>query len=326
MLKCRECKECNGIACRGEIPGLGGKGSGRSFIHNVEAFKNIKLNMDVCATPGEVSTACNILGMEMSAPIFVAPVAGIKNNYGADISEYDYACTMLDGCEKAGIRGFTGDGIDVPGLFAAPAKAINDHNGHGIVTIKPWVKEGIDERIEVLKGLTVDMVAMDIDAAGLPLLRAGKTPVETKTVESLKYIKDSLDRPFIVKGVMTVHAAKVALEAGADGIVVSNHGGRVLDDTMATIEVLPEIAKEVKGKMTIFIDGGIRSGLDIYKCLALGADAVIIGRPLALATIKGGADGLADKVNALKAELKDAMLMTGKHTLAEISESDVQHI
>ena len=157
----------------------------------------------------------------------------------------------------------------------------------------------------------------------LPLLRAGKTPVETKNEEALRYVREKVGKPFIVKGVMTVHAALTALESGASAIVVSNHGGRVLDETRGTIEVLSEIAKAVQGKMTILIDGGIRSGRDIYKCLALGADGVLIGRPLALACVKGGSEGLSEKVISLKNELADAMLMTGKHTIDEISESDV---
>lgn len=324
MLKCKECKYCNGIACRGEIPGVGGKDTGESFVRNVEAMKRVRINMDVQADPGEISTACTILGVPMSMPVFSAPVAGIKNNYGFDISEYDYSCQVLDACEKTGIRGFTGDGIDIENLFAKPAQAVNDHNGHGIVTIKPWVKEGVDARLEILSHLKFDMAAMDVDAAGLPLLRAGKTPVETKNTEALRYIKQKLGKPFIVKGIMTVHAAQAAVDAGVDAIVVSNHGGRVMDDTPGTLEVLPEIAAAVKGKVTILIDGGIRSGNDVFKCLALGADGVLIGRPFALACVKGGSEGLAAAIQKIQDQLKQAMLMTGCHTLADITRDKVR--
>ena len=150
MLKCRECRDCNGIACRGEIPGVGGKGSGLSFIRNRQAMEHAAINMDVCAEPGETDTSCSILGSDLSMPVFCAPIAGIKNNYGVDISEYEYADMVLDACEKTGILAFTGDGIDLDNLFAKPARAVNDHHGRGIITIKPWVKEGIDERIAVL--------------------------------------------------------------------------------------------------------------------------------------------------------------------------------
>ena len=101
-LKCRECKECNGIACRGEIPGLGGKDTGRSFIRNVEKMKEVKINLDVLCDDAPISTEAEILSQKMAAPIFVAPVAGIKGNYGADISEYDYNCNVLKACEDTG--------------------------------------------------------------------------------------------------------------------------------------------------------------------------------------------------------------------------------
>ena len=162
MLKCRECKECNGLACRGEIPGLGGKDSGRAFINNVEALKSVRINMDVCAEPGEITTETEILGIPMSMPVFSAPVAGIKNNYGYDIGEYEYSQLMLQGCADAGIIGFTGDGIDPEELFAKPARAIHDLGGRGIATIKPWVKEGVDLRIGILKDLnTVGNLDLD---------------------------------------------------------------------------------------------------------------------------------------------------------------------
>lgn len=322
-LKCRECKECNGIACRGEIPGLGGKDTGRSFIRNVEKMKEVKINLDVLCDDAPIFTEAEILSQKMAAPIFVAPVAGIKGNYGADISEYDYNCIVLKACEDTGIVGFTGDGIDLENLFALPAQAVNDHGGKGIVTIKPWIKEGVDARIDVLKDKKFMAVAMDVDAAGLPLLRAGKTPVENKNAEKLRYVKEKLNKPFIVKGVMSVHAALVAKEAGADAIVVSNHGGRVLDDCKATIEVLPEIVKAVGDDMTVFVDGGIRSGMDVFKCLALGADGVLVGRPFALSCVKGGSEGIEKTIRLYIDQLQSTMRMTGCHSIKDIDASKV---
>lgn len=323
-LKCRECRECNGLACRGEIPGLGGKDSGRSFIRNVQKMQEVKIYMDVLTDDLPITAETELFGVKMKMPVFAAPVAGIKNNYGAEIEEYDYNCAVLDATEKAGISAFTGDGIDIENLFAKPAQAVNDHDGKGIVTIKPWVKAGIDARIDVLKDKKFMAAAMDVDAAGLPLLRAGKTPVENKNAEALRYVKQQLNKPFIVKGVMTVHAAEVALEAGADAIVVSNHGGRVLDDSLATIEVLEEIKKAVGDKMTVLIDGGIRSGMDVFKCLALGADGVLVGRPFALSCVKGGSDGLQKTINLYHDQLIQTMRMTGCHTLKDIRRTCVR--
>lgn len=105
---------------------------------------------------------------------------------------------------------------------------------------------------------------------------------------------------------MTARGAEKALEAGASGIVVSNHGGRVLDHCPATAEVLPEIVDAVGGKMTIFVDGAIRSGMDMFKALALGADAVLIGRPFVTTVYGGGEEGVQLYVQKLKAELADS--------------------
>ena len=109
------------------------------------------------------------------------------------------------------------------------------------------------------------------------------------------------------------------LAAGADAIVVSNHGGRVLDQCPATAEVLEEIAKAVKGKMKIFVDGGIRSGVDVFKALALGADGVIICRPFVTAAYGGGTDGVQLYIERIGSELADMMAMCGANSLKEIT-------
>jgi coenzyme F420-reducing hydrogenase delta subunit len=318
-LKCRECRECNGIACAGEIPGLGGKDTGRAFIRNVQAMQNVKINMDVCADDLPITSSAEVFGMKMKMPVFMAPISGIQNNYGADISEYDYSMEMLKGCREAGIYGFTGDGINAEDMFCKPAEAVNDNDGIGIVTIKPWVQEGIDERLQMLAGLKYSALAMDIDAAGLPLLRKGKTPVENKNAEKLRYVKKKAGKPFIVKGIMTVHAALTAVRAGADAIVVSNHGGRVMDDTPGTMEVLPEIADAVMGRAAVLLDGGVRSGIDVFKALAAGADGVLVGRPFALACVKGGSEELKDTILLYQDQLLQTMRMTGCHSIADIT-------
>ena len=105
---------------------------------------------------------------------------------------------------------------------------------------------------------------------------------------------------------------------GASGIVVSNHGGRVLDQGPATAEVLPAIADAVGGKMTILVDGGIRTGMDVFMALALGGDAVLIGRPFVNMVYGGGAEGVQVYVDKLKAELADTMAMCGAHKLSDI--------
>ena len=119
---------------------------------------------------------------------------------------------------------------------------------------------------------------------------------------------------------MTVEDALMAVEAGADAIVVSNHGGRVLDFTPGSADVLPEIAKAVKGKIKILVDGGVRTGVDVVKMIGLGADAVLIGRPFVTASFGGATDGVETYVNKIKSEIKGAMILTGCSNISEIDE------
>jgi isopentenyl diphosphate isomerase/L-lactate dehydrogenase-like FMN-dependent dehydrogenase len=144
-------------------------------------------------------------------------------------------------------------------------------------------------------------------------------PVSPKTFGEIKELIGSTRLPFILKGIMTPEEAELGLAAGAAAIVVSNHGGRVLDHTPGAAEVLPAIAARVKGRLLIFADGGVRSGGDVLKLLALGADAVLVGRPLVIGVMGGGREGVAFLLNKLKSELIQAMLLTGTADVKSVS-------
>jgi isopentenyl diphosphate isomerase/L-lactate dehydrogenase-like FMN-dependent dehydrogenase len=156
-----------------------------------------------------------------------------------------------------------------------------------------------------------DIIGMDIDAAGLITLRKMGRPVSPRPLEKLTEIIRRTGMKFILKGIMTPDEAELAVTAGADAIVVSNHGGRVLDHAPGTADVLADIADKVKGRITILADGGIRTGGDILKMLALGADAVMIGRPFSVAAIGGLQSGVETYIDTLMSELKQAMVLTG---------------
>ena len=138
-------------------------------------------------------------------------------------------------------------------------------------------------------------------------------------MDEMKAIIKEAGLPFIIKGIMSVKGALKAREAGASAIVVSNHGGRVLDQSPATAEVLEEIAVAVGGTMKILVDGGIRSGVDVFKALALGADAVLIARPFVNAVYGGGREGARLLADKLGAELADTMEMCGAASLKDIN-------
>ena len=140
----------------------------------------------------------------------------------------------------------------------------------------------------------------------------------------MREIIEHAARPFIVKGIMTVAGAKKAVEAGAAGIVVSNHGGRVQGGVPSTAEVLGEIADAVRGQTVIFVDGGIRSGVDVFRALALGADAVLVGRPFATMLYGAGQEGVKVLADKLTGELKGTMKMCGAASLAEITREKIR--
>ncbi|MGL5540760.1 MAG: alpha-hydroxy-acid oxidizing protein [Erysipelotrichaceae bacterium] len=320
--KCRCCKVCNGIACAGETPGVGGKGTGRSFIRNVEKLKEVVFNMDSIQEDGPIDTSTHVFGQTFTLPVFAAPIAGVKNNYGADITDREYNMQVCEGCARVGSFAFSGDGM-YPEMFREPLEAIAQYGG--IATIKPWHDDDTLWRIkEAVATNACFAIATDIDASGLTILRKSATPVKSKSVCDLKGMKQACGtKPLIVKGILSVAGALKALEAGADAIVVSNHGGRVLDDCLAPIEVLPKIKAAVGNRLTILIDGGFQSGGDVFKALALGADGVLMGRKMAISAIGGGADGVAMLLEKVKMELEETMLLTGCASLKDITPDKV---
>jgi 4-hydroxymandelate oxidase len=122
-----------------------------------------------------------------------------------------------------------------------------------------------------------------------------------------------------VKGILAAEDAPLAIEAGADGIVVSNHGGRQLDATAAGVDALPEVVETVAGRIPVLMDSGVRRGTDILTAIALGAVAVLVGRPIAWGLAADGEDGVARVLEILRAELENAMILTGCHTVADVS-------
>jgi 4-hydroxymandelate oxidase len=124
--------------------------------------------------------------------------------------------------------------------------------------------------------------------------------------------------PVLVKGILTAEDARLAAEHGADGVVVSNHGGRQLDSCIASLDALPEIVEAVEGRLPVLMDGGVRRGTDVLKAIALGAAAVMVGRPAAWGLAAEGEDGVAGVLDILRAEVENAMALTGCRTIAEI--------
>ena len=320
---CKACPVCNGKACTSQMPGPGAKGTGTVAIRNYEKWQDICVNMDTICENGKADTSFEIFGRTYKAPIFAAPIGAMKLHYGDKYDDLEYNNILVPACADAGIVAFTGDGVNAAVMQGA-TEAIRAKDGKGIPTVKPWDVNTLQEKLELIKASGSFAVAMDIDAAGLPFLKNLTPPAGSKTTEELAEIVKAAGVPFILKGIITVKGALKAKEAGASAIVVSNHGGRVLDQCPATAEVLEEIVQAVGKDMKIFVDGGLRSGVDIFKALALGADAVLIGRPYVTAVYGGGAEGVATYTEKLTTELADTMTMCGAHNLSEISREMVR--
>jgi len=321
---CRVCPECDGVACAGEIPGMGGIGSGKSFKNNYNSLSKIELNMRTFHDVNKVDTSITLFGERLALPVMSAATGGTTYNMGlkGKMTDAEYIDGLLGGCRLAGTIGWAADGIGDPlDVFEVRLKAVQKCDGKAIVTIKPKTQEEIIKRIRLIEQAGAIAFAIDIDSAGRAARAVPGQTVEPKTLKQLREIASATKLPFIIKGVMTVDEAAMALDAGASGIVVSNHGGRVLDHTPGTSDVLPKIADKVKGKTVILADGAVRYGTDVLKMLALGADAVLVGRPLLRGAVGGGKEGVALMINKMKSELVDSMVLTGTASARNVSKS-----
>jgi isopentenyl diphosphate isomerase/L-lactate dehydrogenase-like FMN-dependent dehydrogenase len=154
--------------------------------------------------------------------------------------------------------------------------------------------------------------------------RAIAATARSITEDEIRFIRDAWKGPLLIKGVMRAEECKRLVALGADGIVVSNHGGRQLDGVLATIEALPEIVHAVNGQAEVFVDGGVRRGTDVVKALALGARACLIGRPYLYGLAVGGQAGVRHVLEILRTEIDQTMALLGCATVAAVDESAIQ--
>ncbi len=307
----------------GKPLGLAGIGSGASYFNNFKALEKVRLRTRLICEHHDPIIKSSFFGKKVEIPLFGAPVSGLS--YFENIEEEDYTSSILNGCEESGTIGFTGDTskdyTEHPGIHV-----LKMLNGNGVNIFKPRSQEVLIDLIKQSEKAGAIAVGVDIDGAGSVNFTLAGKPVYRKTIEELKELKKSTSLPFMVKGIMCKEDALAAIETGADIIGISNHGGRVLDATPGVAEVLPKIAKTIRetqsgNDIVITADGGIRTGFDIMKMLALGADFVLMGRPLVREAIPHGSEGVKQFIDFMKADLKRAMIMTSCNTLADINEN-----
>lgn len=260
----------------------------------------------------KADTEYELYGKTFKTPVMTAALSHLENVYPNGMAE------MAKGALDAGAVAWCGMGDDktLESMIATGASVIK--------IVKPYAEnEKVIGKLKKAEELGAFAVGMDIDHA---FSRDGEYDVvlgeamKPKTLQEMKNFVEATALPFIVKGVLSVRDALKCLEIGVSGIVVSHHHG-AMDYAVPPLRILPEIVKAVGGKLLIFVDCGVESGMDAYKCLALGADAVSAGRIIMGPLEEKGAKGVEESLTSITAQLKSAMAKTGMRTINDIDSS-----
>lgn len=324
---CWVCKVCDGGYCASGVPGMGGRGEMNSFRDNITALTEFKIApsyTSVSEMPPVIDISLNLFGnpqLRLSAPILSAPITGSVTNMGGSITEFDYAMETGSAMKNLGLMPTFGDGASADkyrvGLHAIKLL------GRGIPVFKPRADQNeLIRRISEAEKAGAIAWGMDIDGVSFKTMVNRSAATRHKSLAEIRELAATSHLPFMIKGVMTEHDAATAIEAGAAAIVVSNHGGRVLDGMPGTARVLPAIAAFVRKaapQVQVFADGGVRSGSDIFRMLALGAHGVLIGRPIAIMAVGMGRTGVMSMLSYYIKELEQTLRVCGLKSLNDIT-------
>ncbi|MGE5217326.1 MAG: alpha-hydroxy-acid oxidizing protein [Chloroflexota bacterium] len=281
-----------------------------TFHRNPRAFRRYLFRQKIFHDIAEPDISVELFGCKLPIPAITAPV-GSFSLIGDDAERQ-----VAEGTERAGAMMFVSQAAKFnPKDWRAAAKSP--------LVFMAYMNRGKEEVSEYAKwcedlgyaavGITMDTVR--------PVKIGDEVPLSTKdgkprkghksTVKDIEWMKQQVKLPVVVKGIMGADDARAAIAAGADALVVSNHGGRILDFNRAALEALPEVVAAAGGKVPVLLDSGIRSGGDMVKALALGAKAVLVGRPVAWGVGASGAAGVERVYAVLAEEMQRVMTMTG---------------
>lgn len=304
----------------GKPIGFGGSGAGFSFRANVASLEAVRFKLRVVGEHIEPDTACSFLGTKLDMPVMGASTAGAER-YGNAIGEEDFCRAVIRGCHDAGSMGWRGDTFFYTPEDNPALRAIKKEGLPAVPIFKPRSQDVLKRLIQNAEELGCPAVGVDLDGCGSTIMARHHQPVFRKSVKDIKELVQATSLPFIAKGIMTVEDAVSCADAGVKVVSVSNHGGRVLDATPGVAEVLPDIAEHLKGQVIITADGGVRTGYDVLKMLALGADFVLLGRDVIRAAVGAGSLGVRLHMEHIHKILKKAMFMTGVSTIEQIDSS-----
>lgn len=289
---------------------------------NRDAFARIQLSPRVGRDVSAVDTRTRLLRQELAHPILLAPVAAHS------LAHPDGEVATADAARE------TKTGMVLSSYTSRPIEEVLEVGPQPL-----WFQLYLQERVAT-RELTARIATLGFSALCLTIdtptsgardrqARSGfefpELPYRTVepgdnpcTWDDVAWIREAVPIPLVVKGILHPDDAEQAIKAGAAAIIVSNHGGRNLDTVPATIDALPRVTERVAGRVPVLMDGGIRRGTDVLKALALGATAVLIGRPYIYGLAVGGAAGAAAVIEILRRELTQAMALTGRPTIESI--------
>ena len=321
----------------------GGADDELTLADNIRAWSRLRLRPHVLRDVSTVSTATTVCGRETSMPVLVAPMAyhrladdegerataraarraGIVNVVStlATCSVDDVAAAAPDAARWFQLyvhkdRGWTEE------LVAKAAAA--GYSALVLTVDVPYLGfRSRDERNRFVLPEGLEMAnpgrsTPQVEGSGLAAYVASEVE-PSLTPADIEWLRGLSDLPVLVKGVLRGDDARLAIAAGAVGVVISNHGGRQLDTAVATADALVEVVAAVGGDAEVLVDGGIRRGTDIVKALALGARAVLVGRPILWGLATGGEDGVVDVLEGLRRQLRLALSLCGATTPADLT-------
>ncbi len=296
-----------------------------SLRRNREAFGRWALRPRVLVDVSKRDLATTVLGQRISMPVIVAPTAfhGLVHPDGEVATATGAAAAstlMVVSTIATKTLEEIAAAIDAPRWFLTvdtpvlgrrerdERNAFTLPQGLGIANVRP---AGLDKIPEATRGSAFARYVADLLDPSL-------------TWKDIDWLRSISPLPVVLKGILTAEDAALAVEHGVDGIVVSNHGGRQLDSTLGTLDALPEVVSAVQRRAEVYMDGGVRRGTDVLKAIALGARAVLVGRPVLWGLALGGADGVRAVLEHLRTEFDHAMALAGQSRLADIDARLVQ--
>ncbi len=322
----------------------GGAGDERTVGWNREAFDRVKLRSRVLADCRGGGTMLTLFGQRFDHPILLAPTA----HHGLALPEAEIATVIGAGGARAGMVVSTEADVTLEEIAQAGrtplwfqlyiqhdrafTKALvrrAEAAGYGALVVTVDAPVHAFRNREQRAGYVPPKLSAHANLRGLhtrhiaaaelgeSLMFQGFLDVAARW-DDIARLREATRLPLILKGIMTPEDAERALAQGVDGLIVSNHGGRVLDTVPATLDVLPGIVRAVAGRVPVLLDGGIRRGTDVLKALALGASAVLMGRPYLYGLAVAGPAGVAHVLHVLRSEFEIAMVLTGCARLEDI--------